>query len=44
MGIRCPKCHSDNADTKQFCGDCGTQLTPLEDILSVTKTPKGIKA
>ncbi len=38
MGTKCPKCHSDNADTKQFCGDCGTQLTPLEDILSVTKT------
>jgi serine/threonine protein kinase/tetratricopeptide (TPR) repeat protein len=24
--MKCPKCHADNPDTKQFCGDCGTPL------------------
>jgi tetratricopeptide (TPR) repeat protein/TolB-like protein len=39
MGTRCPQCHADNPDTKQFCGDCGTQLTPSGEISpSVTKT------
>ena len=28
MTTKCPKCHSENPDTKQFCGDCGTQLIP----------------
>jgi serine/threonine protein kinase/tetratricopeptide (TPR) repeat protein len=23
---KCPKCHSENPDTKPFCADCGTQL------------------
>jgi serine/threonine protein kinase len=35
---KCPKCHSDNPDTKQFCGDCGTQLIPLKDIPAQTRT------
>ncbi len=26
MAIRCPKCHSENPETKQFCADCGTRL------------------
>ena len=26
MAIECPKCHSENPDTKQFCADCGTKL------------------
>jgi serine/threonine protein kinase/tetratricopeptide (TPR) repeat protein len=26
--VKCPKCHSENLDTKQFCADCGTKLTP----------------
>jgi serine/threonine-protein kinase len=26
--ITCPKCHSENPETKQFCADCGTQLIP----------------
>ncbi len=26
MATKCPKCHSENPETKQFCGDCGTQL------------------
>lgn len=28
MAIKCPKCHSANPETKQFCADCGTQLPP----------------
>ncbi len=28
MPAKCPKCRSENPDTKQFCGDCGTQLIP----------------
>jgi len=48
MGIKCPKCHSDNPDTKRFCGECGTQLHregpigtsgPTDEIpVSATKT------
>jgi serine/threonine protein kinase/Tfp pilus assembly protein PilF len=34
---KCPKCDADNPDTKQFCGDCGTQLSPPKDI-GITKT------
>jgi tetratricopeptide (TPR) repeat protein/tRNA A-37 threonylcarbamoyl transferase component Bud32 len=26
VSITCPKCHSENSETKQFCGDCGTPL------------------
>ncbi len=29
--MKCPKCHSDNPDTKPFCADCGTQLTPPDE-------------
>jgi len=37
--MKCPKCSSDNPDTKQFCGDCGTQLMPAEKApTSVTKS------
>jgi len=37
--MKCPKCHSDNPDTKRFCGECGTQLLPAEGIeVSPTKT------
>ena len=28
MAVKCPKCHSENPETKQFCADCGTQLIP----------------
>ena len=28
MVNKCPKCHSENPETKQFCADCGTQLPP----------------
>jgi tetratricopeptide (TPR) repeat protein/tRNA A-37 threonylcarbamoyl transferase component Bud32 len=37
MTNKCPKCHHDNPDTKQFCGDCGTQLPSIRDI-EVTET------
>jgi len=37
MGIKCPKCHSDNPETKRFCGECGTQIIPKEEI-PVTET------
>lgn len=37
--MKCPKCQSDNPDTKTFCGDCGTQLTSSDDAQpSFTKT------
>jgi serine/threonine protein kinase/Tfp pilus assembly protein PilF len=26
--MKCPKCQAENPETKQFCGDCGTQLPP----------------
>ena len=31
MAIKCPKCHSENPETKQFCADCGTLLPPPHD-------------
>jgi serine/threonine-protein kinase len=30
--IKCPKCQAENPETKQFCGDCGTQLPSSRDI------------
>jgi serine/threonine protein kinase/Tfp pilus assembly protein PilF len=39
MGIKCPKCQSNNPDTQQYCGECGTHLVSLEEIpASPTKT------
>ncbi len=35
--MKCPKCQSDNPDTKTFCGDCGEALV-LSDGASLTKT------
>jgi serine/threonine protein kinase/Tfp pilus assembly protein PilF len=36
---KCPNCNAENPDTKQFCGDCGTQLIPVEKAHpSFTKT------
>ena len=32
MAIKCPKCQAENPGTKQFCGDCGTQLPSSRDI------------
>jgi len=36
MGIKCPKCHSDNTDSARFCSNCATPL-PSQEV-SVTKT------
>jgi serine/threonine protein kinase/tetratricopeptide (TPR) repeat protein len=36
MGVKCPKCHSDNTDTARFCSNCATPL-PSQEV-SVTKT------
>ncbi len=30
--MKCPKCNSNNPDTQQFCGECGTKLVPAKDI------------
>ncbi|MHC4484154.1 MAG: zinc-ribbon domain-containing protein, partial [Planctomycetota bacterium] len=30
--MKCPKCNSDNPDTKEFCGDCGAKLVAAKDI------------
>jgi len=39
VAVKCPKCQTENPDTKQFCGDCGTQLPPSKDIRpEVTET------
>jgi len=39
MSVRCPKCNAENPGTKQFCGDCGTQLPTSGGISSYhTKT------
>jgi len=39
MGKKCPKCSFDNPDTQRFCGDCGIQLPPAEEIsVSPTET------
>jgi len=43
VAIKCPKCHSENPETKQFCADCGTQLPPLNavpwEFTETLKTP-----
>jgi predicted amidophosphoribosyltransferase len=28
LAVKCPKCQAENPETKQFCADCGTRLTP----------------
>ena len=38
MTTQCPKCKAENPDTKQFCGDCGTQLTPAKETPVPTQT------
>jgi len=45
--MKCPKCHSENPETKQFCADCGTRLPSSKEIpVSVTRTmetPAGVR-
>jgi len=39
MGIKCPKCQTDNPEDTAFCGKCGTQFELSKDIsVSHTKT------
>jgi serine/threonine protein kinase/tetratricopeptide (TPR) repeat protein len=39
VAIKCPTCHSENPETKQFCADCGTQLhTPRSRPPIITET------
>ncbi len=39
MATKCPTCHAENPEDKQFCGDRGTQLDlSSEAAPSVTKT------
>ena len=26
MAVTCPKCHSENPETLNFCGECGTRI------------------
>jgi serine/threonine-protein kinase len=42
MGIKCPKCNTDNPDALKFCGECGTQIIPLEEapVTETLETPK----
>ncbi len=44
MSVICPKCNTDNPDTKKFCGDCGTQLTSVDTsqptFTKTLETPK----
>jgi serine/threonine protein kinase/Flp pilus assembly protein TadD len=42
--MKCPKCNFENPDTQRFCGDCGTQFPPAEEISAplteTLETPK----
>ena len=39
MAIKCPNCHSENADTALYCSNCATSLTaPGKPGVSVTRT------
>ncbi len=31
MANRCPKCRAENPETQRFCGECGTQLAPIQE-------------
>jgi len=34
--MKCSKCNSDNPDTQQFCGKCGTKLVSAADIAAAS--------
>lgn len=34
--MKCSKCNSDNPDTQQFCGKCGTKLVSARDIAAAS--------
>jgi serine/threonine protein kinase len=37
MAIKCPKCNANIPETVKFCGECGTQLPSVDEVV-VTKT------
>ena len=37
MTVKCPKCRTENPDSVNFCGECGTHLGPAKDTF-ITKT------
>ena len=39
MGIKCPKCNTDNPDTQKFCGECATQLKSVHAETRTLRTP-----
>ncbi len=41
--MKCPKCHFENPDSQRFCGSCGTQLGPTEEISAPTETLEAAK-
>ncbi len=42
MGIKCPKCNTDNPETQKFCGECATPLPSSKEIpvTETLETPK----
>jgi serine/threonine protein kinase/Tfp pilus assembly protein PilF len=40
--VKCPKCHTDNPETKPFCADCGTRLISLKgsEVTATLVTPR----
>ncbi len=39
MGMKCPRCHSDNPDSSRYCGSCAAPLGPAgPEGVSLTKT------
>ncbi len=32
MAVKCPKCHTENAETSLFCSDCGTKLEAAKEL------------
>jgi serine/threonine-protein kinase len=38
MAIKCPKCQLENTSDSKFCKECGIQLHPYAEEVSVTKT------
>ena len=37
--MRCSRCNSENPEGKKFCGDCGAEITPRTEPVSVPGDP-----